>query len=192
MGFFDALLGRNKKVAPNLDALFAVPSAAITLQAATGLTPTGTGSLSVKMTEGAAYAAAHTEALALLQFDKSVTVEETADDFGFRWSTIRTNPERIGDLVTALHGANTTYAEAGLGPALLCTTVTFAGEVEGAARRLALVYLYARGSFYPFAPSGPQQRDSAFELQIRSALGDDLPVEADLARWFPVWGAPGL
>jgi hypothetical protein len=23
-------------------------------------------------------------------------------------------------------------------------------------------------------------------------LGNDLKIEPDLARWFPVWGAPGL
>ena len=41
MGFLDALLGRTKPVPPNLDALFALPSAAITLQAATDFTPDG-------------------------------------------------------------------------------------------------------------------------------------------------------
>ena len=33
MGLLDSLLGRNKKVAPNLDALFGVPSAAISIEA---------------------------------------------------------------------------------------------------------------------------------------------------------------
>ncbi|MGV9899216.1 PspA-associated protein PspAB, partial [Streptomyces tendae] len=28
--------------------------------------------------------------------------------------------------------------------------------------------------------------------RIRAALADELPVEDDLGRWFPVWGAPGL
>src|SRR5699024_10324355 len=41
MGFFDALLGRTKPKRANLDDLFALPPAALTLQAATGFTPTG-------------------------------------------------------------------------------------------------------------------------------------------------------
>jgi len=45
VGFLDTLLGRTKPVPPNLDALFALPSAAITLQAATDFTPTGAGSV---------------------------------------------------------------------------------------------------------------------------------------------------
>lgn len=192
MGFLDTLLGRTKAVKPNLDALFGVPSAAITLQAAMSLLPTGVGSLSAKITEGAAFGAAHDEALGLLRFDPDVVVAETTDDFGFRWSTVRTDGARLGDLVTALHGANTSYSSAGLGPALLCTTLGFAGNVEGHERSLALVYLYKRGTFYPFVPTGPKQRDSAFELEVRSALGDDLPVEPDLAHWFPVWDAPGI
>jgi hypothetical protein len=54
------------------------------------------------------------------------------------------------------------------------------------------VYLYKRGTFYPFAPQPGERRDNALELQIRGVLADDLKVEADLSRWFPVWGAPGL
>ncbi|MGH8826767.1 MAG: PspA-associated protein PspAB, partial [Jiangellaceae bacterium] len=61
-------------------------------------------------------------------------------------------------------------------------------------RGLALVYLYKRGTFYPFAPidATTQTRDNALELQVRSLVGADLPIESDLSRWFPVWGAPGL
>jgi hypothetical protein len=55
-----------------------------------------------------------------------------------------------------------------------------------------LVYLYKRGTFYPFAPQGGERRDNATELQVRGVLGNDLKIEPDLARWFPVWGAPGL
>ena len=61
-------------------------------------------------------------------------------------------------------------------------------------RTLALVYLYKQGTFYPFAPKpGPgQQRDNLLEMQVRDLVRSDLPVEADLQRWMPVWGAPGL
>jgi hypothetical protein len=56
------------------------------------------------------------------------------------------------------------------------------------------VYLYKRGTFYPFVPlpGTDQRRDNAVELQVRALLTDDLRIEPDLSRWFPVWGAPGL
>jgi hypothetical protein len=35
-------------------------------------------------------------------------------------------------------------------------------------------------------------RDNALELQARGVLANELPLEEDLNRWFPVWGAPGF
>jgi hypothetical protein len=29
-------------------------------------------------------------------------------------------------------------------------------------------------------------------MQLRDLLADDMNVEKDMTRWFPVWGAPGL
>ena len=94
--------------------------------------------------------------------------------------------------MTELHAVNSSLESAGFGPALLCSVVGFTGEVNGAQRTLGLVYLYKRGTFYPFAPLDGQRRDNALELQVRGVLGTDLKIEPDLARWFPVWGAPGL
>ena len=56
MGLLDTLLGRTKPVKPDLDALFALPSAAVGLQASLGLTPTGVGSVCVKPAEGGGFA----------------------------------------------------------------------------------------------------------------------------------------
>jgi hypothetical protein len=118
--------------------------------------------------------------------------EQSVDAFGYTWLLLRRDPsdvDGVAGLVTDLHAINSTLVDNGFGPSLLCSLVAFADD---AGRRLGLVYLYKRGTFYPFAPTGDQQRDSAYELQVRGALGADLPVESDLSRWFPVWGAPGL
>ena len=97
--------------------------------------------------------------------------------------------EVLPDLVTDLHAINSSLEAGGFGPHLLCSLVGFTGP---SGQRLALVYLYKRGTFYPFAPMPGDRRDNALELQARGAVGADLPVEDDLSRWFPVWGAPGL
>ena len=52
MGLFDTLLGRTKPVQANLDALFALPSAAITLQVTAGLVPTGKAGVCFKPPAG--------------------------------------------------------------------------------------------------------------------------------------------
>ena len=55
------------------------------------------------------------------------------------------------------------------------------------------IYNYKRGAFYPFVPAGgEQQRDSERELRLKAQIGAELPVEAELERWFPLWGHPDL
>ncbi|MGW0965223.1 PspA-associated protein PspAB [Streptomyces sp. NPDC002516] len=194
MGFLDILLGRSKPAVPDLDQLFGLPSAALTLQAAAGFTPTGTGAVCFASVEGAAFAQAHQEAQALLDADSERTgppVERTRDEYGYSWLVSRRAPDDLPALVSDLHAVNSSLESTGFGPQLLCSVVGFEDDGE---RRLGLVYLYKRGTFYPFAPlpGGGERRDNALELQIKAVLSDDLRVEQDLARWFPIWGAPGL
>lgn len=197
MGLLDALLGRSTPRKPNLDALFALPNAAITLQAAMGLKPTGVGSVCFKAAEGAAFAQAQADLTSVLRADQQTAVEQVSDEYGYTWLVCRRDPTDLPGLATDLHAVNSTLTDAGFGPGLLCSLVVFAGgrsesAPDQVARTLALVYLYKRGTFYPFAPAGPQTRDTAFELEVRAQLGGDLPVEKDLTRWFPLWSAPGL
>ncbi|MET9451418.1 PspA-associated protein PspAB [Streptomyces cinerochromogenes] len=194
MGLLDILLGRTKPVAPDLDQLFALPSAAVTLQAAAGFTPTGSGAVCFATVEGAAFEQMHREVQALLDADTDRTgppVELRRDGYGYSWLVSRRSPDQLPDLVNDLHAVNTSLEVNGFGPQLLCS---LAGFRDDGGRRLALVYLYKRGSFYPFAPlpGAAERRDTALELQLRAVLGDDLRIEPDLGRWFPVWGAPGL
>jgi hypothetical protein len=190
MGFLDALLGRTKPVQPNLDALFALPSAAITMQAATDFRPTGSGSVCFRAAEGRAFSDIETEVRQLLSMGESTSsVEVSTDNYGFTWLVCRHSPDDIEGLVTDLHAVNSSLEAAGFGPQLLCTILAFADSRD---RRLGLVYLYKRGTFYPFAPLDGERRDNALELQVRGVLTDDLKIEPDLDRWFPVWSAPGL
>jgi hypothetical protein len=192
MGLLDILLGRSRAVGPDLDRLFALPSAAVSLEAAAGFTPTGQGAVCFATVEGAAFEQAHREVRALLDADAGRTpVQLSHDSYGYSWLVSHRSPDQLPQLVNDLHAVNSTMEVNGFGPQLLCSLAGFHDD-EG--RRLALVYLYKRGTFYPFAPlSGDrQQRDNALELRIRAVLAGELTVEEDLGRWFPVWGAPGL
>jgi len=194
MGFLDVLLGRTKPVQPKLDDLFALPSAAITLQAASGFTPTGSGSVCFRAVEGKTFADIQDDVRDLLNMDAGkpgggLPVEVTRDTYGFTWLVSSHMSDEIDALVTDLHAVNSALVDNGFGPQLLCTLVAFRDSAE---RRLALVYLYKRGTFYPFAPLQGERRDNALELQVRGVLSDDLKIEPDLTKWFPVWGAPGL
>ena len=194
MGFFDNVLGRKKAVQPDLDQLLQLPAAAITLQASLDFVPTGTGSVAFRAPEGKAFADVQAEIQALLDAGGGPKVESVRDSFGYTWLVVRRDPSDVAGLVTDLHAINATLKDTGFGPTLLCSLVAFrnpAGQVLG------MVYLFKQGTFYPFAPSPGATveqpgRDNILELQVRDTVGSDLAFEDTLARWFAVWGAPGL
>ncbi len=189
MGLWSTLTGRSKPVQANLDALFSLPSAAITLQTATNFAPTGLGSVCYRAAEGAAFEQTQRDVVELLDNDDDPDVERSTDAFGFSWLLARQRPDDLSALVTDLHTVNTSLEAQGFGPSLLCSLVGFA---DPSGRTLGLVYLYKQGTFYPFAPTGPQQRDNLLEIQVRDLIKGDLPIEPQLSRWMPLWGAPGL
>lgn len=192
MGFWDSLLGRSTPPPADLNALFAVPQAALSLQAQ-GFLPTGQGAVCYRAAEGGAFASTEAQIEQLIATSGS-TVQRIDDSYGFRWLSVRQSAADQGGsdvpgLVTDLHAANTSLADAGFDQALLCSTIGFTSP-DG--RPLALVYLFKRGSFYPFAPAEGQNRDNALELQVRGIVDEDIVIEADLSRWLAIWGAPGV
>jgi len=192
VGIWDAITGRSRVKANNLDALFNVPNAAITLQTAAGLVPTGTGSVCFRSAAGAAFAETRNDVVELIRSDSSAPeVEVTDDGFGYTWLVVHRSPDDVGGLCTDLHAVNTSLEVQGFASGLLCSVIPFA-DVAG--RRVGLVYLYKQGTFYAFAPQqgDAQVRDNLLEMSVRDQLAGELPMEADLSRWFALWGAPGL
>jgi hypothetical protein len=188
VGLFDALLGRKKQAQPNLDALFALPTAALTLEASAELHATGVGAVCFREAEGGAFARLKADITQLLG---GVEPDEQRDQYGYTWLVVTRPRDEMSALCTDLHAVNSTLEANGFGPSLLCTTIGLRAD-DG--RHVALVYLYKRGTFYPFAPidAQSQRRDNALELQVRAVVSGDLPIEPDVSRWFAVWGAPGL
>jgi hypothetical protein len=191
--FLDALLGRSRPAPPKLDALFGVTGAAITLEAAAGMRPTGQAAVCFHPASGQGFAAASEELKELLELavaEAGSTLKVTDDRYGYRW-VVLADPE-MEDLVTSVHLVNSTLEQHGFGPQLLCSVFAFTtgGPGNPSGKRFHLVYLYKRGTFYPFAPLGGERRDNELELQVKATLGGDLPVEPELARWFALWGLP--
>jgi hypothetical protein len=204
MGLLDTLLGRTRPVQPNLDSLFSLPSAAITLQSAAGLTVSGRAGVCYKPPTGQGFADMQAEVVTLLDMEGGGELRTDRDAFGYQW-VLLSNPD-LETLVSQVHLVNSSLTDAGWGPQLLCSVFGLAPvpddgpssgagfPVPGPGRVLAstafLVYLYKRGSFYPFVPDGPQHRDTAGELKLRSVVAGDLVVEPELDRWFPLWESP--
>jgi hypothetical protein len=189
VGLLDTILGRTKPVRANLDALFALPTAALTLQSAGGLVSSGHAGVCWKPAAGQAAADAQKEVGELV----GEGFRQSVDSFDYGWLMVD-DPSDFEELVTKVHMANATLQENGWGPQLLCSVFGFVPgpDASGDAKPFRLVYLFKRGTFYPFAPvdASKERRDTELELRIRSMVGADLPFEADLSRWFPLWDMP--
>lgn len=187
MGLWDVLRGVSRPKPPDLDQLFAVPGAAITLQTALGFTPTGEGAVCYRAAEGRGAVETAGEASALVGLDAGPRTRTTVDSYGYTWLTVPTDPPDVGSLVTDLHAINTSLEMDGYGGSLLCSVVAFRTATGTPAY---LVYLYKQGTFYPFAPTGGQQRDPLVERQVRDAVAGDLRIEEDPTRWLALWNLP--
>jgi hypothetical protein len=116
-------------------------------------------------------------------------VEDITDNYGFSWIVIHRPPGRFDELLASLQHVMSALADSGYDQWMLTTLVTFGGNRQA---NVGMVYLTKRNTFYAFAPLPGPRRDNTLELAIRGAVGQILPIEPDLSRWMPIWGAPGL
>ena len=188
MGLRDVLFGRKKLAEPAAERLFALTTAAVTLQTELGLKTAGAGAICFKPLSAGEFARAESDLEQLLDSvaaDSGSKLERRDDSFGFSWIVIR-DPE-LEDQVTAVHAVAQGLEEQGFGPQLLAAVFKF----EGGKHPVYWVYGYKRGAFWPFIPTGEgQQRDNAEELELKAKLEGELPIEQDLTRWFGVFDAP--
>src|SRR4030095_12128785 len=154
------------------------------------MTPAAQLAVCFKPASGQGFAAASEELQGLLELavkEAGSTLRGTDDRYGYRW-VVLADPE-MEDLVTSVHLVNSTLEEYGFGPQLLCSVFAFA---DASGRRFHLVYLYKRGTFYPFAPLGGERRDNELEVPVKARLGRGVGVSrrALLAAGAPLPPAP--
>jgi hypothetical protein len=179
--------GSVKRPAAN-ERLFALTTAYVTLETSYGITSAGVGGIAVQALATADFQSVMTDMEAVVVAtagEFKATVESRDDDYGFRWEIVRT--PAIEDLVVAVNGVSSSIEAGGYGERLLCAVFAFK-DAGGAA--INFIYNYKRGTWYPFVPAGERDRNTERELQLKAQLGGELPIEADLERWFPLWGIP--
>lgn len=187
MGLLDVLRGQRTPKRADLDRLFGIGSAAVTLEAGMGLRPTGRAGVCFKPVEAGVFdelLREIEELLAATSSDSGTTISRHDDEFGFSWIVIA-DPD-IEDLATTTHVVSQSLEERGFSERLLCAVFGF----DGPPGAVDLVYAYKRGAFYPFAPREGKLRDTTLELRLQGVLRAELPIEEELERWYPVWDAP--
>jgi hypothetical protein len=188
MGLRDVLFGKKKLAEPAGERLFALTTAAVTLDVELGLRTAGAGAVCYKPLSAAEFERAHADIQQLLEgiaADSGSKLEQSEDSFGYQWIVVRDS--ELEDQVAAVHAVASGLEDQGFGPQLLAAVFRF----EGGKHPVYFIYGYKRGKFWPFVPKGEgQERDNATELELKAKLEHELPIEEDLTRWFGVFDAP--
>ena len=189
MGFFDVITGKRKLAKPAPDRLFAMTTAYVTFDTELDLVSRGKAAIVFQPLATADFEGIVRDMEEVVRGtgeDTGTRIEATDDEFGYRWMILR--DEDFEDLVVGINAVSTALEGGGYGERILCAVFAF----EDAQKRpLYWIYNYKRGAFYPFAPAGgEQQRDNERELRLKAQVGAELPIEAELERWFPLWGIP--
>jgi hypothetical protein len=189
VGFLDILRGKRELKQPAPDRLFAMSTANVKLEMELGLRSTGKAAIVFQPLATADFEQLVRDMEEIVRSTGSEnegSVENTDDEYGYRWMIIA-DPD-FDDLVVGVNAVSNEIQGGGYGDRILAAVFAFRDEQS---KPLYWIYNYKRGSFYPFVPAGgSQQRDNERELRLKAQIGADLPVEAELERWFPLWGIP--
>jgi hypothetical protein len=190
MGLADILLGRKKLKGPAQDRLFALSTARVTLDTELGLKTAGSGGIVFKPLSAGEFVRAENDLQQVLDAvaaESGSRLERKSDDFGYEWIVVR--DADLEDQVTTVHAVAQGLQEAGFGEQLLAAAFKFEPKF-GDRKVVYWVYGYKQGAFWPFVPTGEKDRDNAEELELKAKLGNELPIEPDLSRWFGLFNAP--
>jgi hypothetical protein len=189
MGFLDILRGKRELKQPAPDRLFAMSTAYVKMDMELELKSSGKAAIVFQPLATADFEAIVRDMEEVVQgtgSDAGTIVTSSDDEYGYRWM-ILADPD-FDDLVVGVNAVSGAIQGGGYGDRILAAVFAFRDNKD---RPLYWIYNYKRGAFYPFVPAaGSQQRDNERELRLKAQIGADLPVEAELERWFPLWGAP--
>jgi hypothetical protein len=193
VGLRDILTGRHAVKGPAPDRMFAISTAYVTLESAHQIVPAGKAAIvfqALATSEFEATLKEMEEVVTATGGESGTTVSTEDDSYGYRWMVMRNpaNAPSVEDLAVAINAVSGSIETAGHGERLLCAVFAFA-DAHGAP--IYFIYNYKRGYWYPFVPApGEQQRSTERELQIKAQVGEELPIEPEIERWFPLWGIP--
>ena len=120
MGLRDVLLGKKKLAGPARERLFALTTAAVTLDTELGLRTAGVGGVCFKPLSAGDFVRAESDLQQLLDgiaADSGSKLERKEDKFGFAWIVVR--DAQLEDQVAAVHAVAQGLEEQGFGPQLL-------------------------------------------------------------------------
>ncbi len=187
MGLF-GIFKRPKTAKAKRDALPKIVGAEATLRSKHSCIQTGKAAICFKPVDSPFFSRLSEELKSSLW--KSIrsttyTFQVQEDSHGYKWLVV--SDRYFDELASVVHLVDETFASKDLDSTLLAAVFEFKRE----AQTLYWVYNYKRGLFYPFVPlPGNMQRDNSFELQLKTWMEGELPLEPSLEQWYGLWGIP--
>jgi len=129
VGLRDVLFGRKQLKAPAEERLFALTTAAITLETDCSLKFGGAGAIVYKPLSAGEFAQADADMRELLHAaakDSGSEIEKRSDRYGFEWLIVR--DADLEDVVTSVHTVGSELQARGFGPQLLAAAFRFDGQ----------------------------------------------------------------
>jgi hypothetical protein len=208
VGLLDALTGRHKVKGPAPDRLFAIATAYVTLQTEHQIDPAGAAAIVFQPLATGDFESTIREMEEVVRAtggESSTAVTTQDDSYGYRWMVLQNPPgaPSVEDLAVGINAVSSSVETAGYGERLRCAVFAFQDSQR---RPIYFIYNYKRGHWYPFVPAGATvstsstgghgaaaqggERSTERELQLKAQIGEELPIEPEIERWFPLWGIP--
>jgi hypothetical protein len=181
--------GESKKPKTDTEAINSLSSAYVALKTKLNLKSTGRSAILIKRAAVAEFDEMKCEIERFLEASKAdfdLTYRTIVDPYDYLWIIIVS--KTIEDNVAAIISIGETIEQKGFSDKLLASIFDFNdGNIAQ-----YLIYNYKLDKFYPFVPVNEQQkrRNHGEELEIMSAIADELPFEKELSKWYPIWNIP--
>ena len=159
--------------------IFALTSASITLEVKLGFKSSNKGAICLKEASGAFRNALH-DVRGLLEVSEELRYREVRDRYGYIWFIVYANS--LEDVVACMDAIIDIVGEHGYKANILACIFEFINS-----RKVYLIY--RNDKFYPFIPDR-RFRDVDDELRVSAILKDELPIEEDMEKWYPIWNMP--
>jgi hypothetical protein len=171
-----------------MERIFAMATAHVTMQTSLGLEPDRVSAITFRPVSSGYFQQATEELHQLLELSTSstgATFRTQTDNYGFDWIIL--DDSDFEDMVATIHVVSTTLIEHGFGDRILAALFRFK---DRNGRSIYWFYSFRHGRYYPFIPTGKQERDHAEEMRLANLMDGELPVEKELERWYPMWEIP--
>lgn len=191
--------GSYRKNKDDREGIFSLTSAYITLETKLGLISTNRCGICIKNVNGSFFSDAIKEVREFLRISSSEFRTEhnlINDKYGYLWFMIR--GMSIEDILVASNGIADVITERGFRDQMLAAAFEFSKTVSPTSNLVKpqpepqfLIFNYKREKFYPFVPLGAkEERSSDLELTLMSIISKEIPWEADMTVWYPMWDMP--